>query len=338
MGTDERNRPDLLTRLIGDDGAATMTRVVGKVSAVGSTIARQLALVAGIPANGERDPVRMSDQELRAAVYSCVRHVAEDVGQRRIKGSYGDGVVGDPEFRHPLALRTQHQVLLMATTAGEAAGLAAAGLNSWASTAALSHMRYLHETQALLAWLLQDEEGRETRSFGLAFDSIDVFRRFEEYWMQAAKGDPEGKALARRFGELAGRMKDDLNALAARRGISPPSKPDRGALFNAHNADIGGYPGFAVLSNAGSHPSVMQPLFLYGDTATGRTDFDFSGKHAERAHWIGEVGEALLTVLELAAPCLGWRDWDTEAAALRAGLAPLRDEAARRFRNVKGLN
>ncbi|MCQ4044877.1 hypothetical protein ACFOSC_17580 [Streptantibioticus rubrisoli] len=75
----------------------------------------------------------------------------------------------------------------------------------------------------------------------------------------------------------------------------------------------------------------MQSMLLYGDLESGKFAYDFDGLHVQRAYWITRVGAVFLGLLDLAAPVLGWNDWDEEGLALRARFDPVAEEAARRY-------
>jgi hypothetical protein len=70
----------------------------------------------------------------------------------------------------------------------------------------------------------------------------------------------------------------------------------------------------------------MQSMLLYGDVNSGASVFDFVGMPVERAYWMAQTADIVLALLDLAAPCLGWADWEREAARLKARFEPLRTQ------------
>ena len=173
----------------------------------------------------------------------------------------------------------------------------------------------------------------EARAFALTMDTIDIFGKGEDHWYQAAKtsGDPQLRKNAVRWRKIKATLQRALDALWVQRGHPRVAKPNRQQLFDTHFTEVGGYPAFAMLSNAGGHPSLMQSMLLYGDLEAGKFGYDFDGLHVQRAYWITQVGAVFLGLLDLAAPVLGWKDWDEEASALRARFKPVAEEAARRY-------
>ncbi|MEU2869798.1 hypothetical protein ABZ769_11415 [Streptomyces olivoreticuli] len=138
--------------------------------------------------------------------------------------------------------------------------------------------------------------------------------------MELAHRYPSAKALAGRYAAAAKTMKQDLDTLAASNGTVLGKKPQRKIIMNQYAPDLGAYPTFAALSNAGAHPSALQPVLFYGDTTTGAFVFDFDGKNVERAYWLTQCGECFRKLLDLAATPLGWSDWPSASAQWKARL------------------
>jgi hypothetical protein len=79
------------------------------------------------------------------------------------------------------------------------------------------------------------------------------------------------------------------------------------------------------------HPGAARSHLFYGRPGTGAADFDFKGLYLVRAYWIGQNIALHLGLCHLAAPVLGWDEWDAMAAAIEGQLQPLAEEANRRF-------
>jgi hypothetical protein len=262
-----------------------------------------------------------------------VRGLVQDTAAELIQRTYGQGVYGDPGFEHPVATQVPHHVLTLLTVAADAAGIAVGGLGSWASTAALAQVRLLYETFALVSWLLDgDEAEQRSRGYALTADAIDLLRRDGAHWAQLGCRDPSAAAYARRYAAAAAAMLQDLQALSVDRGVPIGRKPiDRQELMTRYLPDLGGYPAFAALSNAGAHPSALQPVLFYSDGRTGAMVFDFQGKNVERAYWMACCGECFRLLLDLAGPVLGWPDWPRLSLQRKTALDGLRQEADRRY-------
>ena len=131
-------------------------------------------------------------------------------------------------------------------------------------------------------------------------------------------------------------MLRDLQALSDSTGVPIGAKPGRQELMTRYLPDLGGYPAFAALSNAGAHPSALQPVQLYSDLRTGAMVFDFQGKNVERAYWMACCGECFRLLLDLAGPVLGWADWPRLSLQRKTALDGLRQEADRRYALARG--
>jgi hypothetical protein len=286
---------------------------------------------------GSGPPAELSDQELCRDTFELVRGLVQDTGGNLIQRSYGQGVYGDPGFGHPLATQVPHHVLTLLTLAADAAGVAVGGLGGWASTVALAQLRHLYETFALVSWLLDgDEAEQRSRGYGLTADAIDLLRREGMQWEQLASRDPSAAVYARRYAAAAATMLRDLQGLAVSTGVPIGEKPNRSQLMTRYLPDLGGYPAFAALSNAGAHPSALQPVLFYSDVRTGAMEFDFQGKNVERAYWMACCGECFRLLLDLAGPVLGWADWPRLSLQRRTALDGLRQEADRRYALARG--
>ncbi|MFC1407127.1 MULTISPECIES: hypothetical protein [Streptacidiphilus] len=281
-----------------------------------------------------RAPADLADRELHQAAFGLVSNFSQNVAQRRIQAVFQEGVTGDPAFPFPIPTKADQQVLTLLTVAAEAAGAATALLGAWASTSAFAQLRCLYETQALVAWLVNGTEGTlEARALALTLDTIDLFGRGEDHWYKAAKtsGNPELRKHAVRWRKLKSTLQKSLDTLWTQRGYPQVEKPNRQLLFDKHLTDAGGYPAFAMFSNAGGHPSLMQPILLYTHWETGQIGYDFANLHMQRAYWITQVGTAFLGLMDLAAPALAWDDWAEESTALRAEFEPVAAEASKRY-------
>ena len=85
------------------------------------------------------------------------------------------------------------------------------------------------------------------------------------------------------------------------------------------------------VATAGVHPGAQRAVLFYGNPGTRIMDFDFTGMHAVRAHWIAVSIELHLQLCRLVAPVLGWREWEAAFDAHDSKLRPLAEEAQRRF-------
>lgn len=281
-------------------------------------------------------PDTLTDEQLREDAFHVARQLVEKQGQALIRSTFGRGIVGDPGFRHPIPTEVKHQVLNFVTEASEAAGVMIGAYGSWASASGLSQLRYLYETFAYVSWLLDgDEDMRRSRALTLVADAIDLLRKNDPYWQKLIRQDPSARIFAARYKEIAARAQQDLDVFARDKGIAyAKRKPAREEVMNTYGLDLGAYPAFAAISNAGSHPNALQPLLVYGELHTGVTDFDFAGKNMQRAYWIMQCCACIHALYEISAPVLGWQRWPEISERWVQLAEPLRTEAVRRFNKV----
>jgi hypothetical protein len=127
-------------------------------------------------------------------------------------------------------------------------------------------------------------------------------------------------------------MKTELGAIAQEDGVAIPATPrSLSWLAERYLSDHGGYLLYAMLNRAGAHPSAARAFLFYGNPETGVTDYDFKRMFDQRAHWSAVAIQLHLDLCDLISPVLGWPDWQTTSSDTRHKLAPLAEEADRRY-------
>jgi hypothetical protein len=295
-------------------------------------------LIARLPPPPSASPADMTDKQLHHAIH--------DVGGSLLNGlgpvihdsfvRYGSAMAtSDPGTRQPTPVKVRGHVLRMVTEANDAFGLSLLDLREHASAAALGPIRFVAETLVWLKWLLEspDDEERKVRAYRLTFNGVDEYDQVRGTMMRVGGKSEQTAQIATLMTAAGDRMRRHLEAIAERDGIRIPAGPRSvSRLIEQYLPEHGGYPFYAVLSSAGTHPGPARAAIFYGEAGTGVVDYDFKGKYHVRAYWIAQSVRLHLDVCHLAAPVLGWGQmWDDLAAQTKETLDPLAKEAERRY-------
>lgn len=275
-------------------------------------------------------PAGMTDRQLLQAVHQAGAELLNGLAPviQQSFARYGSAAeMGDPRFPHGMPVKVRGHVLTMVTEANDAFGL-----GKHATAAALGPIRIVFETLAWARWLLEDPDDgvRRARAYRRTLNGIEGYHQFGATLRRVA-GQP-AEMQAGWLIAAAQRMKDDLTAMASQDGIAIPANPgSMSKLAQQYLPDHDGYQLYALLNSSGAHPGAPRAFQFYGTPGAG-IDYDFKGKHLLRAYWIAQDINLHLDMCDLAAPVLEWgQDWDTLAEQTQNQLAPLAEEAERRF-------
>lgn len=315
---------------VGQDQSFTGNPVIDAMTKAFEWLGNRVdQLIPRPPYPPSASPADMTDKELHHAIH--------DVGGGLLNGlapviqdsfvRYGSAMAtSDPRTRQPTPVKVRGHVLRMVTEANDAFGLSLLGLREHASAAALGPLRFVAETLVWLKWLLEspDDEARKARAYRLTLNGIEGYGQVRKAMMRVGGTSEQTAQIAAQMADAGDRMRRHLHAMAERDGVSIPASPGRvSRLIEQYLPEHGGYPLYAVLSSAGTHPGPARAAIFYGEPGTGVVDYDFKGKYHIRAYWIAQGVRLHLDVCHLAAPVLGWDQmWDASPRRQRRRWTP----------------
>jgi hypothetical protein len=267
------------------------------------------------------DPRTLSDEDLLHAVVRPGAQLRLSAGLRLSKVPPARDL-----WDAPIALRFDTQVCVLFMGALDAFDSVAGTLQTRASQQAPSSLRFQIETLATLRWLTEprDTTERQTRSFALACRTIAAWAKLQ---MEDAGKNPDALAQVRQLRDWGRRLKD----LASDNGIRVGHGLDRRRLLTKYGPGAFGYPVFSMLSEMGSHPSLVGLTFFALEPNNPEIAYTFGGAHMHRAFWAGQAFVQLWQTCEVVALALGWDEWLAgEPESFRNAIAPLLAETVRR--------
>jgi hypothetical protein len=315
------------------DIPATGSPILDSMIKFASEVARQVqGLMTPEPPPA---PAEMTDEQLHSAIYNIGAELLNSIGPviQASFARYGRDL-NERRFKRPITTTVRGHVLNMSTDANDAYGLAIIGLNKHATAAALGPIRFILESLAWLSWLLEDADDtvRRGRAYRLAMNGISQVKAVGDTMNRVAPQSDQAIEIKARLTASTIRMKDELLAIAEEDGVTIPGKPgSMSKLAEQYVSDHGGYLTYAMLNSAGAHPGPGHTFLFYGNPETGISDFDFKHMFDRRAYWTVVAIQLYLGVCDLAAPVLGWPDWEATSAAIQQRLQPLADEARKRY-------
>jgi hypothetical protein len=321
--------------IMSDDIPVTGNPVIDTMTRIFDWLDRQIDQLVPRPPTPQRPaPADMTDEQLHHAIHDAGARLLNSLAPVLQRSFAGDGAKGDPRFPHALPTTVRAHVLMMFTQAHDSYGLSLLGLREHASASALGPIRNIAETFALTKWLLEssDEEVRRARAYRLTRNAIDQYRDLKATLERIAPQSAQTLQVAPRLAAAADRMRRSLTTMAQQDDVTIAAKPKKmSRLIEQYLPESSGYMLYALLSNAGIHPSATRGYLFYGRPGTGITDFDFKGLYHVRAYWLAQSISLHLDLCHLVAPVLGWQGWDAIADATQSQLQPLAEEAERRF-------
>jgi hypothetical protein len=317
-----------------DDVPVTGTAIIDMASKFFGWLGKQVEQVVGSPASPSPAPGDMTDVQLHHAIHDIGGTLLNRHGPM-LQDSFAryGAAMGDPRFPAAMPTTVRGHVLLMVVQANDSYGLALLGLRDHATASALGPIRNVAETYAYAKWLLEstDEKVRLGRAYRLTMNAIDQFRELKRILERVAPQSDLTLRTAPMLGTAAERMSRRLTELVQEDGVPIAAKPRRSDLLEEHLPDSGGYLFYSLLSNVGVHPGAGRAQAFYGRPGTAIADFDFKGLHHVRAYWMSVNIRLYLDLCDLAAPVLGWQEWDALAGQTRAKLEPLAEETEQRY-------
>jgi hypothetical protein len=189
---------------------------------------------------------------------------------------------------------------------------------------------FIAETFALISWLTESTDERERRKRAYRF-LLACIERTRNTLRHAP--DPEPSTL-----RSLKRSADELRQIARDDGIQGlRGSPDAPYLFKNYLEP--GYVLFAMLSEIGSHPGLLQILVFHQDRASRRIDVDLGGQHDERAAWANAGIDFFGRTCDSMGKWFGWEDWlqGTLLPIVHEAL-PLMTEASARWARKWGMS
>lgn len=313
---------------------STGSPVLDSMIKLGGRLARQIEHLLSPQPPAQPAPADMSDEQLHSEIYNVGAELLNRLGPVMQNSFLRHGYnLNKRRFKHPITTTALGHVLTMSTDASDAYGLTITGLNRHAHAAALGPIRFILESLAWLSWLLEDsdEKVRCARAYRLTMNAIDGFQSIGATLNRTSKSD-QAKAINSRLAASSDRMRRELIALAEEDGVTiAPNPGSLSKLAEQYLPDHGGYLTYALLNAAGAHPGAVHGFMFYGNPETGFADYDFKQMFDKRAYWTAVAIRLYLDLCDLAAPVLGWPDWEATTEAVRRRLQSLADEAEKRY-------